>query len=231
MKDVPTQVPAGIQQASVLERASWKDLLVYRDSDDFVHDFEASAVVATSSIRRRAQWLRRYPLHEMVNLRGNINTRLAKVKDSDWHGAIFAAAGVDRIHLRPDNSIELDWMLPAPAQGAIMVVCRSGDDYSYEACRLFNNELTAICVKTERDFLRKLLGGCSTPIAAICEPEGNQLLFRGNILSVDGKKIATVEKTCPIAEAVDLGTAAGEEIIDNGGAEILSDITASHKTA
>ncbi len=231
MKDVPTQLPAGIQQASVLERASWKDLLVFRDTADFVNDYEATAVVATSSIRRRAQWLRRYPLHEMVNLRGNINTRLAKVKESDWHGAIFAAAGVDRIHLRPENAIELDWMLPAPAQGAIMVVCRTDDNYSFEACNQFNHELTARCVKAERDFLRKLLGGCSTPIAAICEPAGENLLFRGNILSADGKKIATVEKNCTIAEAGSLGALAGEEIIENGGAEILSDITASHKTA
>ena len=136
MKDVPTQLPKGIQQAAVLQRASWKDLLVVRDDSSFMDDRDSSAVIATSSIRRRAQWLNRYPNHTLVNLRGNINTRLAKVKESEWNGAIFAAAGVDRINIRPENSIELDWMLPAPAQGAIMVVCRGDDEYVSSACAL-----------------------------------------------------------------------------------------------
>lgn len=158
MKDVPTQLPKGIQQAAVLKRASWKDILVYRDESSFVRDRQSVAIIATSSTRRRAQWLNRYPKHHLVNLRGNINTRLAKVKESEWNGAIFAAAGVDRINIRPENSIELDWMLPAPAQGAIMVVCRPDDDYVTTACSLFNDGDTALCTKIERDFLRQLLG-------------------------------------------------------------------------
>jgi hydroxymethylbilane synthase len=85
------------------------------------HDF----IIATSSTRRMAQWLNRYPNHRIENLRGNVNTRLRKLKESNWNGAIFAAAGLERIDLRPENSVELDWMLPAPAQGAIMVVCRA----------------------------------------------------------------------------------------------------------
>ncbi|RYG05579.1 MAG: hydroxymethylbilane synthase [Chitinophagaceae bacterium] len=231
MKDVPTQLPKGISQAAVLERASWKDLLVYKLDASFMdHRFE-NAVIATSSIRRRAQWLHYYPHHTLVNLRGNINTRLAKVQENEWQGAIFAAAGVDRINIRPENSLELDWMLPAPAQGAIMVVCRTEDEFSLEACAKFNNGITALCTKIERDFLRKLMGGCSTPIAGLAEQVGENIVFKGNILSVDGTLKAVVEHSCAISDALDLGTVAGNEILENGGKEILQQITKESQPA
>jgi hydroxymethylbilane synthase len=231
MKDVPTQLPKGIQQAAVLRRASWKDLLVLRSDSSFMDDRYTTAVIATSSIRRRAQWLNKYPNHTLVNLRGNINTRLAKVQESEWHGAIFAAAGVDRINIRPENSIELDWMLPAPAQGAIMVVCRGEDDYISTACALFNDPETAICTKIERDFLRQLMGGCSTPIAGLCEIINGEAKFRGNILSADGSKKLTIEKSMPFMNASGLGVEAGTEILDNGGKEIIAKLMASDNLA
>jgi hydroxymethylbilane synthase len=231
MKDVPTQLPKGIHQAAVLKRASWKDLLVFRDDSSFMDDRYSTAVIATSSIRRRAQWLNNYPNHTLVNLRGNINTRLSKVKESEWNGAIFAAAGVDRINIRPENSIELDWMLPAPAQGAIMVVCRAEDDYVSEACSLFNDPETAICTKIERDFLRELMGGCSTPIAGLCEIISGEATFRGNILSADGAKKVTIEKSIPVINASGLGVEAGIEILDNGGKDIITKLMASNNLA
>jgi hydroxymethylbilane synthase len=231
MKDVPTQLPKGIQQAAVLQRASWKDLLVVRDNSSFLANPDSSAVIATSSIRRRAQWLNKYPNHTLVNLRGNINTRLAKVKESEWNGAIFAAAGVDRINIRPENSTELDWMLPAPAQGAIMVVCRGDDEYVSTACALFNDPDTAVCTKIERDFLRELMGGCSTPIAGLCEIVAGEAKFRGNILSVDGLKKVTIEKSKTLSEASGLGLEAAIEILANGGKEIITKLMASNNPA
>ncbi|MGZ8538818.1 MAG: hydroxymethylbilane synthase, partial [Flavisolibacter sp.] len=149
MKDVPVQLAEGIQQAAVLKRASTKDILVYKNQEDLkklgyqngswtlVPD--SSFTVATSSIRRVAQWLNKFPHHRSENLRGNVNTRLRKLNESNWNGAIFAAAGLERIDLRPVNSIDLDWMLPAPAQGAIMVACRLDDEYALESCRSFND--------------------------------------------------------------------------------------------
>ena len=117
MKDVPTNPAKGITQAAVLKRASYKDLLVYKGNLDFMDDVQSRAIIATSSIRRKAQWLNRFPNHTITNLRGNVNTRLQKVVDSKWQGAIFASAGVERIGLRPPLSVDLEWMLPAPAQG------------------------------------------------------------------------------------------------------------------
>ncbi|GAB2827179.1 hydroxymethylbilane synthase [Ferruginibacter profundus] len=240
MKDVPTQLARGVVQAAVLERASYKDLLVYKDpvyvnrQSSIVNDpsdFEAlltthhsPLTIATSSIRRKAQWLNRFPDHILENLRGNVNTRLRKVAESNWHGAIFAAAGLERINLRPTNSIELDWMLPAPAQGAIMVVCRESDDFCSEACNHFNDNNTAICTKIERDFLRILLGGCSTPISALAQVKNDTIIFKGNILSVDGKEKVAVEKTVPVAGAAGLGKTAAEYLLANGGQKIADDI-------
>jgi len=232
MKDVPTQLPNGIVTAAVLKRASYKDLLVYKGEWSMVNgepnaEFTAShppLTIATSSIRRKAQWLNRYPNHTIVNLRGNVNTRLQKLADSHWGGAIFAAAGLERIGLRPEMSIELDWMLPAPAQGAIVVACRDKDTYSFEACQLFNDEGTALCTAIERDFLRALLGGCSTPISALATIVNGQVHFEGNILSLNGKEKATIEKTIAINNSNNLGVIAAKELLANGGQVIADQI-------
>jgi hydroxymethylbilane synthase len=229
MKDVPTQMAQGIMQAAVLERASYKDLLVYKGewsmvSGEWTIAGKNELNVATSSIRRKAQWLNKFPLHQIHNLRGNVNTRLRKLHEENWDAAIFAAAGLERINLRPQNSIELDWMLPAPAQGAIMVVCRAADDFCLEACNYFNHTDTAICTKIERDFLRQLLGGCSTPVSALATVKNNELIFKGNILSVDGKEKVTVEKTVAINESNDLGKIAAAWLLQNGGQKIADGI-------
>lgn len=241
MKDVPTQLPRGIVPVAALKRASWKDLLVYKGewqelssqlgyADGKWTTPGSQLTIATSSIRRKAQWLHRYPQHTIENLRGNVNTRLAKVADSNWNGAIFAAAGLERIHLRPEQSIELDWMLPAPAQGAIMVVCREEDKELAAICQVFNDEDTALCTKIERDFLRTLLGGCSTPISALAEIKNGQVYFQGNILSVDGKQKAAIEKTIPRDKAGEAGNLLAKELLADGGQVIADSIQKAGST-
>ncbi len=222
MKDVPTQLAKGIAQAAVLQRGNYKDILVYKDNAYFLQNNLQPAIVATSSLRRKAQWLNKYPNHQIENLRGNVNTRLKKVTESNWDGAIFAAAGVERISVRPDNSVDLDWMLPAPAQGAIMIACRENDQYSLGACKLLNDEHTALCTKIERDFLRALLGGCSTPIAALAKVENDQIIFEGNILSLDGKEKASVSLTISLEDKNinEFGKYAAIQLLNNGGAKI-----------
>jgi hydroxymethylbilane synthase len=239
MKDVPIQLAKGIQQAAVLKRASYKDLLVFKPLSGFhealgIVNGEWSIVnnqlpiayslfsIATSSIRRKAQWLHRYPTHHIENLRGNVNTRLRKLADSDWQGAIFAAAGLERIGLRPENSIELDWMLPAPAQGAIMVVCREEDTIAKEATVSLNDVHTAICTKIERDFLKALLGGCSTPISALATIKEGTVFFQGNILTPDGKQKIEIDSNAPVIECEMLGTAAAQQLLEKGGDKIVT---------
>lgn len=231
MKDVPTQLAQGIQQAAVLKRASYKDIFVYKGNADFLHDFSSEATIATGSVRRIAQWINRYPAHKVENLRGNVNTRLRKVEENPWNGAIFAAAGLERIHLRPQNSIDLDWMLPAPAQGAIMVVCREEDDLALQACQSFNDDATALCTKIERDFLSALMGGCSTPISALAEVRDGEVYIKGNVVSPNGKQKAEVEKTIALADASNLGMVAAKEILLNSGQEIVERIRQKGLTA
>jgi hydroxymethylbilane synthase len=229
MKDVPTLPAAGIRLAAVLKRASYKDILVFKGERKYIEsalsDEHSTFTIATSSIRRKAQWLHRYPDHRIENLRGNVNTRLRKIGENDWNGAIFAAAGLERIHLRPENSIDLGWMLPAPAQGAITISCRENDDISLSAASLLNDEATQICTKIERDFLRTLLGGCSTPISALAVFENNKVVFKGNVCSVDGKEKFDIYKEAEVKNYNDLGVNAAEELLKNERArEIIYEI-------
>lgn len=215
MKDVPTKLAKGIQQAAVLKRASFKDIIVYKNDPSFLEDRSSVATIATSSTRRIAQWLRRYPNHSIKNLRGNVNTRLRKLGEHDWNGAIFAAAGLERIDLRPETSVDLNWMLPAPAQGAIVIVCRENDDESYNVCNVLNDDNTSLCTKIEKDFLKALSGGCSTPISGLALIENDTIIFKGNICSPDGKQIIEIEKESTYNNAVDLGCKAGNELLQN----------------
>ena len=215
MKDVPTKLAEGIKQAAVLARASFKDILVYKNDPSFLEDNNSIATIATSSIRRMAQWLHKYPNHSIENLRGNVNTRLRKVSEQNWNGAIFAAAGLERIDLRPEASVDLDWMLPSPAQGAIVIVCREDDDTTYNVCNLLNDDNTALCTKIEKDFLRALYGGCSTPISGLAEVNGDKIIFKGNICSTDGSQIIEIEKESAYKDAGELGLEAGNELLQN----------------
>ncbi|MEO7046210.1 MAG: hydroxymethylbilane synthase [Ferruginibacter sp.] len=246
MKDVPTQLPNGIVQAAVLKRGNYKDLFVPNnslsivnghesfDNNEFLHSLQSidispftiphSLLVATSSIRRKAQWLHRYPQTIIENIRGNVNTRLQKLAVSNWQGAIFAAAGLERINKRPQHAIELDWMLPAPAQGAVMVVARENDENILGAAATLNDADTAVCTKAERDFLRELLGGCSTPISALAQIKNNEIHFQGNIFSLDGKQKAQVEKIISINALENFGKNMAQELLQNGGAEIAEAI-------
>lgn len=227
LKDVPTNMAEGIQQAAVLKRASFKDILVYKKdnlstaSASLNLTNEKPLIIATSSTRRKAQWLHRFPNHRIENLRGNVNTRLRKINEHNWNGAIFAAAGLERIGLRPENSMDLDWMLPSPAQGAITIVCRNADHFPFEACHALNDKNTQLCTKVERDFLRALLGGCSTPISALAIIENGMIIFKGNVCSPDGRKKIGIEKEMTIENSNELGTFAANELLKNDEARQL----------
>lgn len=224
MKDVPTRLADGVRQAAVLKRGPVHDLLVYKQDRDFLRDRQAIAHIATSSIRRKSQWLHRYPNHVLHNLRGNVNTRLRKLDEEPWDGAIFAQAGLERIQLRPEKSLVLDWMLPAPAQGAIVVVCREEDGETFACCQPLDDADTALCTKIERDFLRTLMGGCSTPVSALAEIEDGDVYFSGQLVSLDGRQNISVEKILPIGVATGIGKTAAEELLEQGGQEIADSI-------
>lgn len=218
MKDVPTALPQGIVQAAVLERANVLDILVYKSNLDFLI---SNGTIATGSLRRQAQWLHRYPNHKVVDLRGNVNTRMQKLKDNDWSGAVFAAAGLERINIKPENHINLDWMIPAPAQGAMIVVAMGNDNYCLDAVSELNDVETEVCTHIERQFLKTLEGGCTAPIGAIAKITEDDIEFKGILLSLDGSQKVLVEKLVPIQEWKKLGYYAAQEVLQNGGKEIM----------
>ncbi len=220
MKDVPTALPIGIVQAAVLKRAATQDILVYQN----LPDYEKPATVATGSLRRQAQWLHRYPHHKMVDLRGNVNTRLQKLKESDWLGAIFAKAGLERIAVLPATYSVLDWMVPAPAQGAMMIAALEKDSYTIDACAQLNHQETALCTHIERTFLRTLEGGCTAPIGASASLENGQIHFKGVLFSIDGQQKIEVDKRITESQALGLGTDCALEVLDNGGRELMKEI-------
>jgi hydroxymethylbilane synthase len=222
MKDVPTLLPQGIVKGAVLKRANVQDVLVYKENLDFLTQQEV--IIATGSLRRKAQWLRRYPTHTIENLRGNINTRLQKLEDSSWQGAIFAAAALERLNKNQLQVKALDWMTPAPAQGAIMVVAKQEDAYTREALALINDLPTDLETDIERRFLRRLEGGCTAPIGAKATLEGEQLSFVGNLFSLDGKSVSEVKKTIPITAIEDFPEACADEVLYNGGHRLMEEI-------
>ncbi len=223
MKDVPTALPTGIVQAAVLERANILDILVHNGNTDFL---QSVATIATGSLRRQAQWWNKYPKHTVVDLRGNVNTRMQKLKDNDWNGAIFAAAGLERINLKPENYIDLDWMIPAPAQGAMVVVAMANDNFTIDAVSQLNDIETEICTHIERQFLKTLEGGCTAPIGAIAKynEDEDTIEFKGVLLSIDGKQKLEIQRNVPISEWKKLGFHSAQEILNNGGTELMAAI-------
>ena len=220
LKDVPTLLPKGIKLGAILERASSSDVLVVRDATDL----DTDCTIATGSLRRKAQWLHRYPHHQVVGLRGNVNTRLRKLQENDWVGAIFAKAGLERIGLLPKSHLLLDWMTPAPAQGAIGVAVREDQPEVVAAVAHIDHQLTRICVDIERDFLRTLEGGCSAPIGALARVEGNTINFKGVLHSLDGSQELVVKRNESLAQSTGIGRRAAEELLANGGAKIMEAI-------
>lgn len=220
MKDVPTRLPKGIVQSAVLPRANTQDILVYKDLD-FLN---SKGTIATGSLRRQAQWLNKHPSHKVVDLRGNVNTRLQKLQDNPWNGAIFAKAGLERIEVLPQNHIDLDWMVPAPAQGAMVVVSMENDAFSTEAVRKLNDSATDICTHVEREFLQVLEGGCTAPIGALANIDKDKLRFEGILLSLDGTQKLSIKKSISSQDYIDFGKLCALEILNNGGTEMMKKI-------
>lgn len=227
MKDVPTQLPKDIVQAAVLERATSHDILVHKGLDFLEGD---KGIVATGSLRRKAQWLNRYPKHKMVDLRGNVNTRLIKLIEKNWNAAIFAQAGLERIKLLPKDALVLDWMVPAPAQGAMVVVALQKAKHVLEACHVLNHEESAMATQVERDFLKTLEGGCTAPIGALATIKDQKVYLKGCLHSLDGQQCLAIEKQVSLKNIAAFGSDCAKEILESGGAALMESIKDEHNS-
>jgi hydroxymethylbilane synthase len=196
LKDVPTVLPEGLKLAAVLERGNPMDVLV-RPVQPKENE---QRIIATGSIRRKAFWLNRNPEDTVTGLRGNVPTRLSKVDSNNWYGAVFAAAGLERIGYADRITEILDWMIPAPSQGIVGIVCKEGSEVE-SILKKIDHEESHLCGSIERAFLNELEAGCSSPVGAHAEVANDLLSFKGAVLSLDGSERLDIERTIPLDEA------------------------------
>jgi hydroxymethylbilane synthase len=231
LKDLPTQLPDGIVIAAVGAREDPRDALLGRTPLRW-SDVPHGAVIATSSLRRRAQLLHARPDLVVTDLRGNVDTRLAKLDaHPEWCAIVLATAGLVRLSLghRIGERLSPELMLPAPGQGALAVTVRQADTAVATAVRRAVHDLaTAVPVAAERAFLRRLEGGCQVPIAAYAEPgaSGAHLRLHGRVISTSGGAMVEGHELGPASdeeEAAALGIALAERLLADGAGTILAE--------
>ena len=225
-KDLPTDNPLPLIVSAVCKREDPRDALVAPDGTGFLDDDAVKAIIATSSNRRRAQWLHRYPNHSITNIRGNVNTRLRKVSENDWHGAIFAAAGLKRIGLDHHISDYLDWMIPAPAQGAMAVMVREDDSDLIEVTSELNDPETQLCTGIERELLNEMEAGCSAPVGAFAwmDEDNETVHLKAAALKVDGSLSYDIETSSPADSATGLGRKAAQKLLGQGADKLVEEM-------
>ena len=225
MKDLPTELPHGLTIAAVPEREDPRDVVVSRDNIRLEH-LPKGASVATGSLRRKAQILNYRPDLSLVPIRGNVDTRLRKLETERLDAVVLAAAGLKRLG-REDRISEYlpsDICLNAVAQGALAIETRA-DEPSRQAVAFMNHDSSFLEVAAERAFLRKLGGGCHVPVAARATVDGALINLTGLIADTDGRRICRGSISGPTVEAVALGTALAERLLQDGAGEMLGGLT------
>ncbi len=222
MKDVPMEFPEGLGLYCICEREDPRDAFVSNRFDS-LDALPPGSVVGTSSLRRQAQLLARRPDLKIQFLRGNVNTRLAKLDAGEYDAIILAAAGLIRLGFgeRIRSSIGVDESLPAGGQGAVGIECRTGDSEVHALLSCLNHAPTATRVVAERALNKRLNGGCQVPIACYAVLEGEQVWLRGLVGQPDGTLLLRAEGRAPAAEAEALGVQVAEELLDQGAEQIL----------
>ncbi|UWQ18941.1 hydroxymethylbilane synthase [Jannaschia sp. M317] len=215
MKDMPTLQPDGLLLDTYLPREDPRDAFVTLDGRQ-LSDLEAGTVVGTSSLRRRAQLAHRRPDLNVVEFRGNVQTRMKKLADGVADATFLAMAGLNRLGMAevPRAAIETADMLPAVAQGAIGIERRADDDGVAEMLALIHDRDTGLRLAAERAFLLTLDGSCETPIAGLAELDGDHLRLRGEVLRPDGSEVLAEAGEAPAAEGADLGRAVAQRLLD-----------------
>jgi hydroxymethylbilane synthase len=222
MKDMPTLQPEGLILDTYLPREDVRDAFV-SPTLRHISDLATGAVVGTSSLRRKAQLLHRRPDLNVVEFRGNVQTRLKKLTDGVAECTFLAAAGLKRLNMEdvPATPIEPDDMLPAVAQGAIGIERRINDDNTAELLSAIHDADTGHRLAAERSFLRTLDGSCETPIAGLAELNGTTLRLRGEVLRPDGGKALSAERKGAIADGADMGQDLAQELLRKAGPDFF----------
>ena len=222
LKDLPLATPPSLRIAAVLERDEPRDALVCRAATP-LERLPHGSRLGTSSLRRRSQLLRQRPDLHILEIRGNVDTRLRKLDEGQYDAIVVAACGLIRLGLeqRITEYLEIDQMVPEPGQGALAVETRSDDDATCEMVRTFDDPQTRAGVEAERAFLRALGGGCRVPIAAYAACEHGELVLQGTVVAADGSAQVRGMLRGPVTEPEGLGGRLAQQLIDQGAHELL----------
>ena len=225
MKDLPSQLAPGLCIAAVLERENPGDVLISRQGYKF-YELPEGAVIGTSSLRRISQIRALRPDINLVDMRGNVETRINKMYEQDLDGIVLAYAGVKRLGFEDKISDFLphEVILPAVGQGAIAVEVREGDGASLELARSINHEPTDWATRTERSFLKVLEGGCQVPIGCYAEVRGESMTVEGLIASLDGRRVFRGSRQGSCQEADVIGQQLAHDLLEKGAAGVLAEI-------
>lgn len=225
MKDVPSELPPGLELAVVSEREDPRDALISHLARE-IKNLPMGAKVGTSSLRRQAQLKALRPDLEMVSLRGNVETRLRKMEELGLQAVILASAGLNRLNLREveRTAIPTTTMLPAVGQGALGLEIRTEDAATRGLIAPLNHPDTAAAVAAERAFLARLEGGCQVPIAGHATLEKGIVKFNGLVADLMGKRLVTGGGLAAPEQAADMGRQVAEEILNSGGRDILAEV-------
>lgn len=222
LKDIPTVLPENISIIAVLKRDYPEDVLV-RKTDSATLEMK-DLKIATSSLRRRAFWLREFPDTQFSDIRGNVQTRLKKLEENDFDATMFSLAAIERMGLNVDYE-HLPIMISAPAQGVVAICGRTDDAEIREIFEDINHRKTQICIEIERNFLNTLEGGCTAPIGAFAEiNDQNEVRFVGRICSLDGKNCIETDEIFQWNEMDNFGKILAEKILNNGGKALMTEI-------
>lgn len=226
MKDVPTVFPKELALRCITEREDPRDIVILKPGFKSFMDLPAGARIGTSSLRRKAQLLHLRPDFQMIDIRGNVETRIRKLTDEDLDAVILAAAGMNRLGFagRIGEYLSPEISLPAIGQGALGLESRIDDAETNARIDFFNHPETAWAVRGERAFLRRLEGGCQVPIAAFGQVKGDRLTLTGLVASVDGSRFLRKSVEVPVAEAEQAGTSLADDLLIQGAAAILNEV-------
>jgi hydroxymethylbilane synthase len=225
LKDMPTEQPPGLTLGAILERADPRDALIVRTGNGDLSSLPASARVGTSSLRRRAQLLAARPDLQVLDLRGNVDTRLRKLGEGQYEAVVLALAGLVRLGYAGSVSqiLPVDLMLPAVGQGALCIEIRADDITTQRLVSALDHMLTRWAAEAERAFLRRLEGGCQVPISAFAQIKGDQLDLRGLVASLDGSHLVRDRIHGPALQAERLGTELADRLLAAGGKALLEE--------
>jgi hydroxymethylbilane synthase len=225
IKDVPIEFPKGLHLSVITKREDPRDVFISKDGRT-LKELPQGAKIGTSSLRRQAQLLHFRNDFELIPLRGNLDTRLKKIKTMNLDGIVLALAGIKRLGLEEKitETIPTEISLPAIGQGALGIETRMDDKEVEDLIRFLNDQDSSIAVSAERAFLKKLEGGCQVPIAAYASIVGSILRIDGLVGTIDGKRLVTHHIEGPTEEAEALGTKLAEVLLNKGAREVLNEV-------